>query len=253
MLHYMPVQDKIIAFTIADKNNSEYAKKMVNSFKKFHPDIKVKVYDDKDIRKYLNFDRDFFYKATPFIASKLLEKYDLVLKLDADQIITGDLSHIFNGGYDIGTVYNGNPTDLQIYGNITTQGVDFTEYYNCGLVALTNKKLVNHWLKLCNSKYFKRFQYREQDLMNIICHFGEYNVKCFDDSDAWHGLRSKGEWLRIKLEDNKLYLYPNQHGYPESKKEIKVLHWAAGNVPNKLNYRLYFTEDIIERIDFLIK
>ena len=47
---------------------------------------------------------EIFYKATPFIASKLLEKYDLVLKLDADRDITGDLSHIFNGGYDIGTV-----------------------------------------------------------------------------------------------------------------------------------------------------
>ena len=180
---------KIIAFTIADKNNEKYAQMLVNSFKKFHPDIKIKVYGDDFIQKQLKFDNSFFYKATPLIASKLLKEYDLVIKLDADQIITGDLSALFAGDYDLGVVYNGNPTDVKVYGNISIQGVDVREYFNCGLVAMTNKKLVNHWLNLCNSKYFNRFQYREQDLMNVIAHFGEYSIKCFDDSGSWYGLR----------------------------------------------------------------
>lgn len=247
-----------IAYTIADSKNMGYAKKMINSLHKFHPDLKVKIYGDKEIAKYKEKYPHFFYMATPVIASELLKKYDLVLKLDADQIITGNLDFILNSeGWDIGTVYNGNPTDTQTYGPITIQGVEVAEYYNAGLVALQSKEFVQHWLELCESKYFGRFQYREQDLMNVLCHFGNYKVKCFDDVDkfynyhAWHGLRSKGEWLRVKLEDDKLMLYPNNEGYPEEPKELKVLHWAGGDLPNKLNYRLFFTEDIIKRLDYL--
>lgn len=250
--------NKTIAFTIADSNNRQYAKMMINSLHKFHPDLEVKIYGDKEIAKYKEKYPNFFYMATPIIANELLQKYDTVVKLDADQIITGDLDFVLTSeGWDVGTVYNGNPTDFKTYGPITIQGVDPSEYFNAGFVALRNKEFVQHWLDLCNSRYFGRLQYREQDLLNIMCHYGEYKVKCFDDYDpfynyrAWHGLRSKGEWLRVELKDNKLILPASENNYPDQDTEIKVLHWAGGNLPNKMNYRLFFNEEVIERLNYL--
>lgn len=251
--------NNIIAYTIADSSNIKYAKMMINSLHKFHPDLKVKIYGDKEIAKYQQKYPHFFYMATPIIASELFKKYDTVVKFDADQIITGDLSFLLNTqGFDVGTVYNGNPTDTQTYGPITIQGVDPYEYYNCGLVVMKNKQFVEEWLKLCKSKYFGRFQYREQDLLNILCHFGNYKVKCFDDYDpfhqyrAWHGLRSKGEWHKCMLIEDKIMLPKTDYNYPQEDTEIKVLHWAGGNLPNKLNYRLFFNEDIVERLNYLV-
>jgi len=252
--------NKTTVFTIADSNNMKYAKMMINSLHKFHPDLEVKIYGDKEIAKYQKIYPHFFYMATPIIAKELLKEYDTVIKLDADQIVTGNLDFLLKSeGYDVGTVYNGNPSDFEVYGPITIQGVDPSEYYNCGLVILKNKDFVEHWLDLCKSKYFDRFQYKEQDFLNILCHFGNYKVMCFDDFNpmynyrAWHGLRSKGEWHKITLQDDKLVLPKSENKYPDADTEIKVLHWAGGNLPNKLNYRLFFNEDVIERLDYLTR
>lgn len=80
---------KPVFFTIADKNNMPYAVKMINSLRKFH-DTEVRIITEEDIAKFK--DKDFFYRATPIIANELFkEGYDVVIKLDADQIITGSL------------------------------------------------------------------------------------------------------------------------------------------------------------------
>jgi hypothetical protein len=55
------------------------------------------------------------------------------------------------------------------------------------------------------------------------------------------------------LQDDKLVLPKSENKYPDADTEIKVLHWAGGNLPNKLNYRLFFNEDVIERLDYLTR
>lgn len=255
------MSNKKIAFTIADNNNIKYAENMVKSLRKFHgkDEIDVKIYREDDIAKYK--DPNFFYRATPIIAQELIKDYEMVLKLDADQLITGSLDYIINSeGWDVGTVYNWNPTDPKTYGVVTVATIDPIMYFNCGLVAMRSKAFIDHWKFLCFTEHFDKMRYREQDLLNVMCHYGNYKVRSFDDPDktnqyaAWHGLRSKGEWIKIVVKDGELVLPADtETGYPHVDTKIKVLHWAGGNEPIKQNYRIGFNEEVIEYLDNLLK
>lgn len=243
---------KQIAFTIADDNNLPYAKMMINSLRKFHSEeeLPVMIIGSKEIAEYD--DPDFFYRATPLIASKLIKEYDLVIKLDADQIITGSLDYILDNQYDVGTVYNWNRVDPQVYGEVGFGTIHPREYYNCGLVAMRNERFIYQWLRLCRSHHFTRMPYREQGFLNVLAQYGDYKVVCFDDSTAWYGLVSKGEWERVVMSGDDLILPMGTDGYPSHDKKIKVLHWAGGNQPNKMNYKIFFNEDVIKRLDYLV-
>lgn len=243
---------KIIAFTVADQNNMKYAKMMAKSFHHFHPDIEVKIYTEKDIGDKIN-----YYRQKPMFAKELIKDYDLVIGLDADQIITGDLSYMFDKEFDVAVVNNFCRSDIPEYGYIKVIDVPPDQYMNCGMVAMKSKKFVDHWWTLCNSYHFNNYQYREQDLLNIMVHYGIWNVLPLDrptnENNAWHGLLSKGEWLKMELKDDKLILPKAKDMYPECDKEIKVMHWAGGNMPNKLNYRTTCTEEVIKYLDSLVK
>jgi hypothetical protein len=253
------MKKKVIAFTIADENNMKYAKMLENSLRKFHSEEELPfvIYSPKQWE--LNKDPHFFYRACPYYAKELIKEYDLVLKLDADQIITGDLGHILDDtGYEVGTVLNWNRVDPTIYGEVRVWDINADKYMNCGLVAMRSEAFINHWWALCQSEHFNVYQYREQDLLNILLHYGMYNYKCFDWGETWNGLIAKGEWPRTQIIDNKLVIMPQQldNGafFPEKPKLLKVLHWAGGAAgTDKMNYRIGFPEEVVEYIDELVK
>lgn len=242
---------KRVAFTIADQENMPYAKMMANSLMKFHPDLDLIIYTEKDVGEKIN-----FYRATPMFAKELIKRYDVVLKIDSDSIITGNLDYIFEQEYDFGGVINYNRTDPKTFGYVKVWDVDPFEYFNAGFVALKSKRFIDHWWSLCNGPHFNNYQYKEQDLMNIMIHYGDYKIKSFDRPDkvydyhAWHGLLSKGEWNKIIMKGDELVL-PKNKEYPEEDKIIKVIHWAGGK-SEKMNYRIFFKEDVIKRLDYLI-
>jgi hypothetical protein len=102
------------------------------------------------------------------------------------------------------------------------------------------------------SAHFDKYQFREQDLLNILVFYGDYKVKFLDASDKFHGLASKGYWPMIKMKGDKLILPTNAEWPTDGDKEICVLHWAGGNMPNKMNYRLHFKPDVVKRLDYLV-
>jgi len=239
---------KVAFFTIAgDPVNLEYTKMMEASLKRFYPDIPLILFGDKEIKE--TNDGQIFYRATPVFARILLDKYDLVIKIDADSVITGNLDHILNDEtYDMGNVLNYNRIDQALYPfPLTCLDIPIERYMNCGFVALRSKKLVEHWLKLCYSEHFNHYRFREQDLMNILYYYGNYNVKCFDDGNNWHGIISKGEWLKLKMESQNIVL-PPVPGYTQEPKTIKVIHMAGGQVPDKMNFNKLFTGDVLTRL-----
>lgn len=243
------MKNKIIAFTIADENNLKYYHGLKNSWDKFHKDIPLRLYGSdylKDVK-----DPAFFYKATPLIGSELLKEYDTVIKLDSDQIITGDLSHVFEEDFDIGVVNNSNPKEMKSY-MVSVWDIHPMAYVNCGFVVMKNKKLVDHWLKLCNSEHFNGYRMREQDLLNILVFYGDYKVNFLDSSDKWHGLISKGYWNKISLVGDGLVLKSDGEWPKDEDKKIVCIHWAGGNI-QKMNYNLYFQPEVIERLKWLTK
>jgi len=236
-------------FTVSDKNNEKHLTRLANSFNKFHPDDKLIVFGEDVIKGYR--DPDFFYRACPILAMNLFKQgYTEVCKLDVDQIITGSLSDIWTGEYDLGVVLNSNPREMK---NITVSvaTIDPLQYYNCGLVVMKNPVFVEQWLKLCHSYHFQRLQYREQDLMNLMVHYGNWRVRQLDDAKAFYGLSAKGYWLLTKLDGDKIVVSGNEEWNKEDV-ELKVIHFAGGNDPQKGNYKLFFPEDVCQRIDQLI-
>jgi hypothetical protein len=212
-----------------------------------------------ELKEYLS-DPQFFYRATPIVAQKFINDYELVLKIDADSIITGNLDYVFDTkDYDVGTVINWNRIDPKTYGYVQGWGIAPAEYMNCGFVAMRSEKFIKHWKELCFSPQFDRMQYREQDLLNAMIYFGNYNVRCFDHGDgpanmhAWWGLIAKGEWLRAKMDGDKVIIPKGDDNFPSKNVELKVIHMAGGDRPNKMNYQTLFSDEVTERLDYLVK
>ena len=241
-------------FTIADKNNMKYYEMLKNSLNKFHPDIPLILIDEEKVNQLG--DPHFYYRATPIIAKALFKDYDAVCKLDADQIILGNLDHIWEGDYDVAVVKNSNPKDDAAY-PVRLLDIDPLSYANCGLVVMKDKVFVDHWLKLCMSGHFGNFQYREQDLLNIMLFYcseqfgGPYKVKWLDDGDKWHGMVYKRYEPNVILKGKKLLLPKSE--WPKDDKEIVMWHAGGGNTPNKMNYRQKFSSEVSKYIDTLVK
>lgn len=253
---------KVIAYTIADQNNIEYAKMLEKTIRKFHTaeELPFHIVQGEELNNYLKSDQHFFYRATPIIAKKFIDEYETVIKMDADQLVLGNLNYLWEtNDFEVGTVLNINRVDPQKYGLVQIQGVIPQEYFNCGLVVMKSKKFIEHWEELCMSKYFYNFQYREQDLLNLLCHFGQYKVRCLDyydnargESNFW-GLVSKGEWHKAILKDKQVILPRGTDNYPDRDTVLKVIHWAGGGFEKRMNYKAYFQPEVSDYIDTLIK
>ncbi len=232
---------------------------LINSIRKFHSEeeLPIIVYGQEQLEKIS--DPNKFYKATPLFGRELIDDYDLVLKLDSDQIITGPLNHILDiDDYDVGTVLNINRIDPTMYGLVSCFNISPQIYYNCGLVAMRSKRFVDHWFRLCMSDFFNSLQYREQDLLNILCYYGDYKVRCFDrydpvyKSNRWNGLIAKGEGLKMVLRESKLILPRGKDSYPDRDVTVCAYHWAGGKNEKKMNYQTSFNEDVIAYFDWLV-
>lgn len=275
------MKKKVLCFTVCDQNNFKYAQMMIWSLTKFHPvskDVDILVITDveakeaaaklpkgvilEDLKPYIKDDPYFFYRQKPIVAERYIDDYELVLGIDSDSIVTGSLDYVFQtNDHDIGTVINWNRQDPAMYGVVQFQGIAPIEYFNCGFVAMRSKKFIHDWKVLCFSPQFDRMQYKEQDLLNAMCYYGNWNVRCFDHGDgvakyhAWHGLISKGELIRSKMNGEDIYI-PKGFGstpFPPEDMLIKVIHTGGGSTPNKLSYKTWFEdEEVTKRINYLV-
>lgn len=271
---------KQIAFIPADDNTLKYAEMCINSLRKFHSEeeLPVVVIKGDDLKQRLVKDPMFFYRAASVLGKEFMEKgWDLVIKLDADMLITGDLSELWNteDNWDIAVVQNSNPKNLQEHQDATGQILTVLDihplhYVNAGLVAMRSKEFVNHWYDLCYSYHFDTYQFKEQDLLNILVHYGNYKTKFLDASNKWYGLILKGYEIAVEVEDvlqdglgsspfpqsrtnQRLILKKNGTWPQEEDKQIIVWHAAGGNTPNKMNYRTKFQPSVVKYLDQLIK
>ena len=268
----------VVIFTCADDNNFQYAIGMWNSLTKFHSPLEIDMifYTTEkrpemlhkiptgikivDLESYLKVDPQFWYRQKPVIAEPLMDEYELVLGMDVDQIVTGDLSYILNTkDYDVCGVLNFNKEDANTYGLVQGWGILPIEYMNCGLVAMRSKKFVHDWKIWCFSNQFSRLQYREQDGLNALVYHGNWNARILEHGDgpakehSFYGLFAKDYWNRVVLKDDKLIIPTLGDGsIPAVVTELKVIHFGTGNNPGKYNYRTKFQEDVIKRLDYLI-
>ena len=233
----------------------QYFDGLKNSLAKFTKDPLILI-DEAKINQLG--DPNFFYRATPIIASGLLRDYEAVCKLDVDQLILGNLDHIWEGEWDVAVVRNSNPREDKVY-PVRLLDISPAKYANCGFVVMKSKKFVEHWLKLCMSAHFHNYQYREQDLLNIMIFYmgedfgGPYKVRHLDNSNKFHGLALKQYEPNVVLRDGKLIL-PKNEDYPtDEDKEIVCWHTAGGSISNKMNYKIRFSAEASKYIDGLVR
>ena len=248
-------KDKVI-FTIADEANMKYEKMMEKSLRKFHSadDLPLVVIGPEEL-KQRTVDPLFFYRATPIIASELINQgYKTVIKIDADSIVCDDLSESWsNRAVDASVVLNSNPREWKSYPYTIWDILPF-QYLNCGYVVMRSKRFVENWKALCLGQHFPVYQMREQDMLNIISQYGDYLVDLMDAHGSLWGLSSKGYWQDMVLKKNELWLDPQPDGYPRASCKVKIIHWGGGNTdPQKMNYRTKFREDVVKWLDKLTK
>lgn len=253
----------IIAWSFAYSGRSlEYIKKMTNSLRKFHSEeeLPLIVYG-ADVYKTLTDENPLNNKRlAPLITRNLIKEYDTVLHLDADQIITGSLDRLIQmKDYDAAAPYNFNRVDPKRYGIVKVWDIEPKDYFNIGTFLVRSEEFAEHWWSLCNSYHINNYQYHEQDLFNIVAHYGNYNIKRLDEWDAkenygaFYGLISKGEGLRMKVVNNELILPKADDGYPLHDTVIKIIHFAGGDQSiDKFNYKIFYNEEVNIFLDKLI-
>ena len=264
----------VCVFTVASKTHLQYAIPMLKSLRKFH-DWPVILFTDEmdmtkipeiknltvvDVTPYLQ-DKMFFFRQKPIISELLLDEYELVIGMDADQLVLGNLDAILDAeDYDVGTVINWNRYDEKFYPLVQGWGIYPAEYFNCGLVAIRSKKFAHHWTVLCHTPQFDRLQYKEQDILNALCDFGNYNVRCFDHAvpnkkiNSWYGMISKGEWCRAIVKDGEI-IVPQGFGltpFPPSDMILRVVHMGGGSEAKKDNWAAFFSPEVMQRINEII-
>lgn len=215
---------KTVFFTIVDDKHyyPEGTHIMVNSFKKFHPDIDLVVYRQDMIDKVFKEKEINFYQAKPTFARLLADEYDLVVNIDADHVITGRLDEILKGDYDVGAPWNFNDYENSSFENITDE-----MYLQAGIVASTSKFFWEYW-ETANKDAMK-YKRRENDILNLIVYnqLPEINLKIFDKDKDYYGCKSLGREPQFYIENDKLMCRGEQ---------ILAYHFARGGVFPKLDF-----------------
>lgn len=197
----------------------------VNSFLKFHPDIDLVVFRQDMVDMIMKPGKINFYNCKPTFAKLLVDEYDLVVNIDADTVITGRLTEVFdNVDYEVGGAWNKNDYEDAAFDKITAE-----MYVQAGMVASTNKKFWDVWEE--ENKLAHLFVRKENDTLNLVWYQNpktkKMKKKIFDKKKDYYGCKSLGREEEFYVEDDKLMC---------RKEQVKAYHFAKGGVFPKLDF-----------------
>ena len=223
---------KTVFFTISDDRYFYPAGThiLINSFKRFHPDIPLVVYRQDMIDKVFKEKGINFYQAKPTFAKLLYDNYDLVVNIDADHVITGRLQEILEGDYDVAFPWNYNDYENASLGDITEE-----MYLQAGIVASTKKSFWDTWEKM-NVDAMKYLR-KENDIVNLLV-YGDTNIglKILDKKKDYYGCKSLNREPEFYIKDDRLMCRGEQ---------VFAYHFARGAVFPKLNFpTMPFTPEV---------
>lgn len=203
----------------------------INSFKKWHPDIPLVVFRQDMIDKIFKEKKLDFYNAKPSFAKLLIDKYDLIVNIDADTVITGPLDGVFEDDYDIGSVWNYNDYENSSFENITD-----TMYLQGGFIASRCKEFWDVWEE--ENKKARMYKRRENDVMNLVAYnkFPGYILKIFDKEKDYYGCKSLGREPEFYIENDMLMC---------REERVRAYHHARGGHLPKLDFpNMPFKEEV---------
>jgi hypothetical protein len=232
---------KTCFYTCYDGNFKDTAKGLVNSIKKFYPDIPVVEYElglscGGPHNYHGNFDLMEFCNFHLRVGRELLDKYDRVISVDADHIMANECPELF-GDFDLGVVQN-NTSHVENYDG-SKDGV----YVNAGLTVCTNKDVWDEWTKeyqRMNAQIWSVLN--EQNALNEIYHKSKHNVKLLEFPNKVYGITGMKFYEDMFLINDNLYL-PNN-------KALCMFHAAGDQWKNggKINFNLIKDEKAREKL-----
>lgn len=234
------MNEKIVFYTYV---SDEYydgigTPKLINSFKKFHPDIDLIVFRQDIIEKIFNEKNLYFENAKPTFAKLLTDKYDLIVSIDADTIITARLDEILKNDYEVGSVVQMCDISRPCVENVTAE-----MYVQAGLVASRNRKFWDKWGEA--NKDSEKYIYKEQDILNLVWYndpeVSQMKRKIFDKDKDYYGTKSLGKESQFYIENDNLMCNGEQ---------VFCYHNARGHYMPKLQFdQLGFNEEVIEYLN----
>lgn len=272
---------KIVAVTNCDSWLYENfgCRKLIYSFKYFHPDIPIIWYNEHDTNRIIKKNPGFdLWSYMPIIIKEVKEKYnaDLVIKLDADSIVLNrfdevleckDETEVFgvrNDGDHIGD-RDESANRPQIIRNLPNH-----LYVNCGFIATSSDSFIDNWYELNkqiikNNGSIKSIPLAEQGTYNILFHCCNYKTKILDPKGgglfygASANFDSKNNFCAQSIKDTYNGVFYNWSSWKDIKycdgkfilndKVVKILHKTGGSngVIEKLHWDL-FSEDILSKL-----
>lgn len=242
-------------------------KKLLNSFKYFHPDIEIIHLNELDINRIIAQNPGFcLYSFMPLtmLEAKKRTNADVVIHLDADSIVLDELKEILLGDYDVAGVRNNCDNFIQnesVNRPYPIKNLPNHLYLNCGCVAVKNENFLYDWYNLNksiikNHGKINHIKGVENDTFNIIFHTQskKYKTKILDplggncfygpssiisnyskpcpESVKDYGMYHWQSWMDIKLNNGKPELYG---------KKIPLIHhcFGGGVKQTKLSYDLF--------------
>lgn len=213
------------------------------SFKYFHPDIDLIVFDNSVIGPL--FQSKPWLKGINCKASfaKLLYKdYDLLVNVDADFYFFDRCYEILEANYDIAACSNFNivqnvSLQQQVLSGISIPYVDEKRYIQGGLIASTNKNFWDEYEYL-SMILSEKLPIYENDVFNIIWYSNKYKTKILDGDynyqlpnfSCYYNCSSLGRTSeciikndRVFLDDKPMRSYHVAHGWENAKPRLKEL------------------------------
>lgn len=206
----------------------------INSFRRFHPDIDLVVFRSDVVDKLFKDKGLNWYNAKPYFAQLLEDKYDLIVNMDADTVVTGRMVEVFDKvDYDVAMPWN-----LNDYENASFEDITAEMYLQAGLVASTSHKFWATWREA--NKDAMKYIRKENDIVNLVIYkqMPELKLKILDKEKDYYGCKSLGREKEFYIKDDKLMCRDEQ---------VLAYHFARGGQFPKLDFRtMQLTDEVKE-------
>ncbi len=241
---FFTVCDSQLQKGLPNSRNLDF-KGFINSFKRFHAEIPLIIFDETHLAKYgLN-----YLNAKATLGRVLSEEFDLVVNIDADHIVMDRLDEILNVDYDLAAPANFNQTDnlvgIKVSSGITGEAnknwlINEVEFLQGGLIASANRGFWQHY-EYTTKKYYDKFHCYENDILNLVAYLYPYKVKVLDghcdyrrpEHTQWFGCSIISKEKKCYIENGKIML---------EGKLVKLYHFAHGSA--KKRYDQVFNEEV---------
>lgn len=245
-IHFLNSAMKTIAVLIGDDHTLPWRTKAINSFKFFHPDIKLIHYSNREIIDIINKhnlqDVNLNYRFIgPLILKEVWqnENPDLLIKIGHDTLTLGRFDEILANEYDVAAGKNdpdciGNRDERSNRPDII-RDISNNEWINADLIAIKNKKFLDDYVnltldyafqkKLSINSFGKIYDGDCQMSLNVVFKLYKYKTLILDQTGSGLIYNASGNWTGENDNDRP----PCLDWHPNNWKSWKYIYFNGKN------------------------